>query len=181
MNLQLHTPRLTLRPFMLEDGRDLFEMNSDLEVIRYTGDSPFVSLDEAIELIKNYDQYKKYRTGRLAVVRKEDNQFLGWCGLKYHDVEEIVDIGYRFYRKFWGFGYATEAARASLKYGFQGLQLTTIFAHVHEKNRASEKVLEKCGLRFVKNITYHQQPAKLFAIHKKDFNMHTNEYYDQKK
>lgn len=171
MSLHLKTPRLKLRPFVMKDSRDLFDMNSDPEVIKYTGDDPFTSQAAAMSLIRNYDQYTKYKMGRLSVIRKADDQFLGWCGLNYRDQEKIVDLGYRFYQKYWGFGYATEAAKVCIKNGFERLQLTTIYAHVHIKNTTSEKVLEKCGLKFIKNITYHQQPAKLYAINKQDLNL----------
>jgi ribosomal-protein-alanine N-acetyltransferase len=170
MNLALETSRLLLRPFCKEDSNQLFKMNEDPLVIKYTGDGPFRTLQEAEALIRNYDQYKKYQMGRLSVIRKSDGYFLGWCGLKYHTEHEIVDIGYRFYRKYWGFGYATEAAVRCLKDGFERLQLNSIYAHVHKDNKASEKVLKKCGLKFVKNIIYDHQPAKLFVIHKEEFN-----------
>ncbi|WP_340202969.1 GNAT family N-acetyltransferase [Ascidiimonas sp. W6] len=169
MKIKLETTRLLLRPFAVEDSRDLYEMNTDLEVVKYTGDSPFSSIEKATELIEFYDQYEKYKMGRLSVIRKSDNKFLGWCGLKYHPKEKIVDLGYRFYRKYWGHGYATEAAEMCLQYGFNKLALTTIHAHVHEQNNASQKVLEKCRFKFLKKILYDKQPAKLYILHKKDF------------
>lgn len=165
----LDTERLMLRPFSLKDANDLYEMNLDPLVVRYTGDGAFNSIEEAKELIRHYDQYKKYGMGRLAVFRKSDGSFLGWCGLKYQTDDKIVDIGYRFYRKFWGFGYATEAAKICLADGFYRLQLKTIYGHVHEENDASGRVLKKCGLKFVKNITYDKQPAKLYRIRKDEF------------
>ena len=170
MKLILETERLLLRPFALTDCNDLFQMNADPLVVQYTGDGPFKNLEDARNLILNDNQYQKYKMGRLSVIRKSDGNFLGWCGLKYHTSEHIVDIGYRFYRQYWGFGYATEAALTCIKDGFERLQLEAIYGHVHINNTASEKVLEKCGLQFIKNINYDQTPAKLYAIYREEFN-----------
>ena len=169
MNIALETKRLYLRPFELRDSIHLYQMNKDPEVIRYTGDPPFSSHKEAEKLIREYDQYEKYHMGRLGVFLKDTETFLGWCGLKYHVEEKLVDVGYRFYRKYWGYGYATESSKASIAFGFDRLHLKKIYAHAHTDNHASQKVLEKCGLRYIKSIVYDALPAKLFCITKDDY------------
>lgn len=157
------TPRIYLREFASGDEEHLYGLNADAEVLRFTGDVPFASVAEAGAFLAKYDAYKKYGIGRWAVIRKEDGIFLGWCGLKLHPEEGITEVGFRFYRKYWGNGYATEAAMASMDYGFSRLRLWRIYAHVHVDNVASLRVVAKLGMEYLKDFDYDGLPAKLFA------------------
>lgn len=144
----ISSPRLLLREFKREDAQDIYQLNEDPLVIQYTGDPPFASLDAALSFIEGYDAYAKHGMGRWAVVRREDSAWLGWCGLKWHPEEAFVDLGFRLYRKYWGYGYATEAAKASLEYGFKHLGLKRIVGRAMKENLASIRVLEKCGMSY---------------------------------
>ena len=101
------TERLVLREFDQGDAQDLYFLNSDLDVLKYTGDKPFKSIQEARDFVLEYDDYKKNGLGRWAVVSKLDRSFLGWCGLKKHP-EGFIDLGFRFSKLNWGKGFATE-------------------------------------------------------------------------
>ncbi|MEO6584346.1 MAG: GNAT family N-acetyltransferase, partial [Ferruginibacter sp.] len=151
----LDTPRLILRQFIAEDAPFLFAMNNEPEVIRYTGDQPFASEAEASLLIKNYDQYKNYRLGRLTVILKDTQKKLGWCGLKFHPENNEVELGYRFKMQYWGNGYATEASRASIEYGFNELKLPFIAAIAKAENTASIHVMKKLGMFYWKDVIEH--------------------------
>ena len=164
MNMITETDRFYLREFILEDAIHFYQMNNDDDVIKYTGDSAFKSFAEAKTFLNNYDQYKKYNMGRWAVSLKKNLEFVGWCGLKFHPDEDIVEVGYRFYKKYWNKGYATECAKASINYGFDKLNLKTIYAHAHIDNVASHKVIEKCGLHFISNGNYDGMSAKLYKL-----------------
>ena len=74
---------------------------------------------------------------------------MGWCGLKYLSETNEVDLGYRFMKKFWDKGYATEAALACIEYGFNRLNLQRIVGRALPGNLASIKVLEKCGMKYL--------------------------------
>ena len=78
----LETPRLGLREITTADAEQAYLLNLDPEVIKYTGDEPFSSIEAARAFLEKYDHYKKYGFGRWAVIRKEDRSLLGWCGLK---------------------------------------------------------------------------------------------------
>lgn len=150
MKILLETERLILRPFEIADAQELFEMNTDPEVLKYTGDIPLQSLKDAEDFITDYltnpnGQHLKYQMGRLAVIDKSDSRFLGFCGIKTQDASKITDIGYRFLRKHWGKGYATEACVAALDFAFNTHHKEQIIAHVHEYNFGSQKVAEKLG------------------------------------
>jgi ribosomal-protein-alanine N-acetyltransferase len=165
----LETDRLYLREFEISDAPKMYELNLDPDVIRYTGDSSFASLEETEKFMRNYSAYKDFGYGRWAVIRKVDEEILGWCGLKYLPETKETDVGYRFFKKYWGQGYATESALASLEYGFNTLNLPTIVARAMHENLASIKVLEKIGLKYWKEDTCAEHPAVCYKLDKKDF------------
>lgn len=144
----MESERLYLREFQLSDAENIYRLNTNIEVMRYTGDPPFESVAAAAQFLKNYDAYAATGFGRWAVMLKESDEFIGWCGLKQH--KEYVDIGFRFFQEVWGRGYATEAAKACLDYGFQKLQLPSIVGRAAKANVASIRVLEKLGMKYWK-------------------------------
>jgi len=146
MSIVVETDRLTLREFIPEDALSMFELNNDALVVRYTGDKPFSSIQEAEKFILHYSAYKETGFGRWAVVRNSDGRFLGWSGLKLNE-EGLNDIGFRIFRDCWGEGYATEAARASLNLGFEKYSLDEIIGRTARENLASIRVLEKIGMK----------------------------------
>ncbi len=146
----IETERLLLRKFEIIDARFFLKLNSDWEVMKYTGDDAFENLEEARDLIKNYDHYDQFGYGRWTVVLKEDQMPIGWCGLKNHPDEGYIDLGYRFPQKSWGKGYATESALACVEYGFNTLEMNEIVGRTAQANKASIRVLEKVGMTFWK-------------------------------
>ena len=169
MHQILSTERLILRKFTPQDAQGFYNLNNDPEVLKFTGDLPFSSVMEAEVFLKNYDAYEKYGIGRWAVILKSNLEFIGFCGLKYHPDKDIVEIGYRLFKSFWGQGFATEAAKASIQYGYKKLGYRKIFAHVHQKNIASQKVLEKIGMTKQQDILYDDQLAILYTIDNSKF------------
>ncbi|MBV1922856.1 MAG: GNAT family N-acetyltransferase [Flavobacteriaceae bacterium] len=166
MNQILTTSRLYLREFSKEDASSFYLLNKDPEVIKYTGDPPFSSVKEAELFIENYSAYKDIGYGRWAVCLLENDSFIGFCGLKFHPKENITEIGFRFFKEQWNNGFATESAAAVIDYGFKKIGLSEIYAHAQINNLSSQRVIEKCGLQFVKNITHDDMPAKLYCIKK---------------
>jgi RimJ/RimL family protein N-acetyltransferase len=129
----------------------MFNLNSDEEVLRYTGDKQFESIEDANNFFKNYPDYEKNGFGRWALVTKGDKEVIGWCGLKKHE-DNTVDIGYRIFKNQWNKGYATEASIACLEYGFQVFELDEIIANAATENKASIRVMEKIGMEFQQNM-----------------------------
>lgn len=152
----LDTERLFLREFIIDDAQLLIDLNSNLNVTRYTGDGPVESVAKAKEILENiiFPQYKN-KMGRWAVQLKSTNEFIGWCGLKFIEELNEIDLGYRFFEKHWGKGYATESAKAVLNYGFNTLGLQEVVARAAIDNTNSVKVLEKVGMKFEKEAVEH--------------------------
>lgn len=164
--IRLETGRLLLRPFVVDDAADFYRLNSDPEVVRYTGDHPPASVEAArLGLIERpLADYQRYGFGRLACVLKATGEFIGFAGLKFLPELNEVDLGYRFLRAFWGQGLATEAARASLADGFGRLGLRRIVGLVEREHRASVRVLEKCGMTFERMVDYRGTNVAQYAV-----------------
>lgn len=170
MPLLLQTPRLLLREVDFSDEEDLFEMDSDPEVHRYIQNKPLQSREEVrqyIEVLR--EQYARFGVARLAVVDKASGECMGWCGLKYFDSAinghiHIYELGYRFKRKHWGKGLATEASTAVLDYGFENLPCDTIYAMTDPANENSKKVLAKLGFASGKSFEFMGDPVDWFEL-----------------
>lgn len=165
MNIILETNRLVLRTFTPEDASLIYELNLDPEVTRYTGD-PVKDLKHAADILEQVilPQYALYNYGRWAVHIKDGMEFIGWCGLKNRPERQEIDLGYRFLKSFWGKGYASEAAFASIKYGFEKLNLQRIVGRAMPANVGSLRVLEKCGMIFIGDEIVDDHPAKTYEI-----------------
>ena len=166
MPIQLETPRLIMKQFCKEDARHLFELNSDPEVTKYVGEGAYKDLDAVREFIRNYNQYEKYGQGRLNIFDKQTDEYIGWCGLKYLENEGYSDLGYRLLKKHWGKGYATEAAKASLDYGFKTLELDKIIGTAMKENLASIGVFKKLGMQYSHDQSCGCQPGVVYVITK---------------
>lgn len=169
MNIVKETERLILREFDISDAQTFYELNLDEEVMRYTADKVFASVDESADLIRNYSEYEKNGYGRWTVVLKETNEVLGWCGLKYIESVQEVDLGYRLHKKYWNKGFATEASKASLAIGFEQYGLDLIVGRTMRENAASIKVLEKTGMTYWKDFDFEEHPGVYYRIYKKDY------------
>ncbi|HFK5527288.1 TPA: GNAT family N-acetyltransferase [Elizabethkingia anophelis] len=122
----LETERLLLRELNSDDAGDFFNLNENPNVIKYTGDKAFQNIDEAREFLENYQNYRLNGYGRWAVMSKENNEFVGWCGLKYNSSTDETDVGFRFFEHYWNKGFATESAGACIDYGFKNLNLNAV-------------------------------------------------------
>lgn len=163
MKIFTETDRLILREIVPEDANAMFEMDSDPEVHTYLGGNQVTSMDqinEAIQFIRK--QYIDVGIGRWAVIEKKSQSFIGWSGLKLvpypiNQHTNFYDLGYRFIRRYWGLGYATEAANASLHFGFEKMNLSDIYAMTEAGNVSSANVLNKVGMRSIGTFDYEQK------------------------
>ncbi len=162
----IETKRLFLRELTISDAENMYLLNLDPEVLQFTGDEPFSDVQGAKTFLEKYDHYSKYGFGRWAVINKENNDFLGWCGLKYSPELDEFDIGFRFFKKHWNKGYATEAAEACLKLGFEKFKMQKILGRAMLKNIGSIKVLEKIGLKYLKPFNFNDEQGVIYQIEK---------------
>lgn len=164
----IETNRLLLRPILASDIDEMYIMDSDPEVHRFLGQSPVADKSQLAGVIEHIrQQYTTYGIGRMAVVEKKSQRFIGWAGLKYEtQVRDFpyYDIGYRFNRNYWGKGYATEASGAAIQYGFQTLQLPSIHAGVEKGHTASANVLTKLGFTLDGTFFFDQAEHEWYTL-----------------
>jgi ribosomal-protein-alanine N-acetyltransferase len=174
MQIFAQTPRLILREMLPTDAPGMFELDSDPDVHRYLGNNPIKTIKEAQQVIAFIrQQYASYGIGRWAVIEKATGDFTGWAGLKFTTEERnghnnYYDVGYRFIKRYWGRGYATEAAIASVNYGFDVLKLDELFGMADVENIASNKALQKAGLKYVEDFDHAGIRHSWYRLQKED-------------
>lgn len=165
MHIILETSRLYLRRFTESDADAslIFELNSDEEVLKYLHEVTLKDNSHAREILLNtiLPQYEN-NLGRWAIHLKKGDEFIGWCGLKHRPELKETDLGYRLKKTAWGKGFATEAAAASLRYGFQKLYLPIITGRAHIDNTASLAILQKIGMQYIRDEIIDSCPVKTF-------------------
>jgi RimJ/RimL family protein N-acetyltransferase len=166
----VETSRLLLRPFVADDLDALSQIFSDPDVMRYVGPRRPCSRDETrVSLESIIDHWSRNGFGLWAAVFKPDQTMIGFCGLCFLDGTQEIEVGYRLSRRYWGLGLATEGGLASLRFGFDKLGLDRIVAVVDPQNSASRHVLEKLGLRYLKNARYYNSDLQYFAIDREHY------------
>jgi RimJ/RimL family protein N-acetyltransferase len=170
MKIFAETERLIIREIVASDAAGLFAIDSDSDVNIYLGNNPVKSIEQTKDIIKFIrNQYIENGIGRWAMIEKTTHNFIGWTGLKL--VKELTnnhnnyyDLGYRLNKNYWGKGFATEAAKASVDYGINQLNLKDIYAIADTNNIASKKVLEKVGLKFIETFNLEGTPHSWFHL-----------------
>jgi [ribosomal protein S5]-alanine N-acetyltransferase len=166
------TARLIIRNWELSDAEALCILSraagfSDFSVSGYKD----FSHEQAKEWIQfEIDRYQKERLGKFAVVVKRNGNVIGVSGIfRDRNLGDQIEINYRFPETYQGFGYATEAARAILNYGFETLDHKEIYANVEISNTASHKVLARLGMEKIGNFEYAGRPAEKWRLLRSNF------------
>jgi RimJ/RimL family protein N-acetyltransferase len=152
------------------DTEALLDIFSDPIAMRYFGvtfDRP--RMDEWVR--NNLEHEKQYGFSLLSVILKENGEVIGDCGLETDkiDGETVVGIGFDFRRSYWGKGYATEAALAVLKYGFNRFEFDSISAWIDPENTPSQRVAERIGMTVERYVTRGGKKYALYSIKRKDW------------
>lgn len=153
----IESNRLNLRCWREKDYLDLYEIISDHKVGESAGCFVVKDIEESKNSIRTFMKYNQ----SYAIVLKSENKVIGSIGMD--DIapdKELISlrqryIGYTVNSKYWGRGYATEAANAFIKYLFEELSLDLIWSSHYDFNIKSKRVIEKCGLnyKFTKDVT----------------------------
>lgn len=143
---ELRTERLILRQWCEADREPFAELNADAKTMRYfpatlTREQSDAFVDRSIELIGELGW------GLWAVEVAGGAPFVGFVGLSVPQfAPDVVEVGWRLHRDHWGNGYATEAARESLRFGFEDLRLDEIVSFTTVANAPSRRVMERIGM-----------------------------------
>jgi RimJ/RimL family protein N-acetyltransferase len=151
---ELETARLRLREMNETDAPFLLEVLNEPAFVRNVGDRGVRTLDDAVQYLRERvtASYEKFGFGSWLVEAKDTGEPLGICGLIKRDALEDVDLGFSFLERFWSRGFAYEAAKPVLDYGWRVAKLSRIVAIVAPHNAASIRLLEKLGFHFEKKV-----------------------------
>jgi RimJ/RimL family protein N-acetyltransferase len=165
----IETSRLFLRQFHPEDLASYATIMGEHEVGKgfpkgtgYTREESKRSLDSIMS------HWSKYGFGIWAITDKLTHDIIGRCGLNLIEETSEVEVDFVVAPNYWRRGFATEAAKAALTYGFTVLGLERIIALAKPENTASRRVIEKTGMHFVKNAQYWGITVLYFEISKRN-------------
>ena len=166
----LETERLVLKRFVMDDLDALFELYQDSEIRRYFPEGVLDHDQTKEELEWFLNGHPRFpELGLWATVNKETGEFMGRCGLLPWTIEDHqeVEVAYLLGKKFWGQGFASEAALAIVRYAFEDLDLSRLICLIDPENLASIKVAERIGMSFeqrVDGIDGDNFPTLIYSI-----------------
>ncbi|MGJ5675655.1 MAG: GNAT family N-acetyltransferase [Nostochopsis sp.] len=166
--LKIETTRLYLRPYILDDVDETAVILSNPEVMKYSprGTIPKDQVKDVTQQILDFfiQHWKQHGFGVWAVVDKATNKLIGHCGLNFLPNTPEVEVLYRLDQAYWYQGIATEATKASLRYGFEEVKLDKIVAITAPEHTASRRVMEKAGLKYEKDAYFYNLDVVYYAL-----------------
>lgn len=179
MKYILESERVGLRAWKDSDLKEFAALNEDPIVMKHFPKT--LNLEESKAALIRMQKHQEERGYTyFAAEEKESGEFLGFVGLYYQDYEAplrpFVDIGWRLKRGAWGYGFATEAAKACLKFAFEELKLDRVYSVAPVLNVPSERVMQKIGMRKIAEFGHPKIPddsplktCVFYEIKKEDF------------
>ena len=167
---EVETARLRLRAFTLDDLEGLSRIASDPVVMRHIGVGlPFTREETLFNLTNIVNAFERRGYGRWALEKKDGGGLIGYCGLAHGNDEIGVELVYLLARAEWGKGIATEAAAATLRYGFESLGFNSIAAVTRPDNWRSRRVMERLCMRFQCQTSYHGYSCVCYRLAREEW------------
>lgn len=163
----LETDHLYLREYQKNDFSSLHAIFSDAETMKYYP-APFTVEKTKNWIVTNQNRYMQDGFGLWAVCLKDTDEVIGDCGLTKQLVEgnNEVEIGYHINKKYWGKGYATEAATCCRELAFNQIGCKKLICIINPQNKQSIRVAEKLGFTFDKEAIVFNQLHSIYALTK---------------
>lgn len=156
------TPRLLIRRFFEKDLDSLHLMESDPDVMKFTGPGRAQTLEESTINLSRYMKDSRDEHGFFAVELLGTKELIGLLMLKPSDKEEI-EFGFMFEKKIWGQGYASEASKALLSWYLNVHTYPQLIAKTYQMNLASNRVLQKMGFNYTETVEGKlKKPLKIY-------------------
>lgn len=148
--IRLETQRLLLRPMVYTDAPKIYEYMQDRDIAYNTSLIPYPYPVGAAEawMEQTWEQAASRESYTFAVVLKAEDRMIGSMGIGQNAAHNRAEIGYWMGKRYWGQGYASEACRRLIQFGFEDLGLNRIQASYFTRNPASRRVMEKAGMRY---------------------------------
>ena len=175
--MEIETERLLMRMYTPEDADAHLRIVSTPEFRTHFPEWFQPTRDKVLVAIGRFLEHWGLRGhGVWALEMKDEGSFFGYCGLRYLPDTREVEVLYGADHPYWGRGLITEAARASLRYGFEELKLDRIMAVAVPGNAGSRRVMEKAGLRYERDAHYFQMDCVYYAINREDWRPDSSPY-----
>jgi ribosomal-protein-alanine N-acetyltransferase len=164
------TERLLLRPMRAQDAGALVEVYCDPHAMRYYP-RPYTREEVDERIAANQAAHTRNGHGLYSVVLKSTGDIVGDCGpaLQQVDGTNEIEIGYHFLPRFWGRGYAAEAARASRDWAFENLDCDRVISLIRPVNVPSQHVAARNGMKIVKAVIWRELAHDVWAIRRAEW------------
>ena len=158
----IETDRLLLRPLITADLDEVAAMHAMPEVVRTMG--TFGRASTLARLERNEEEWREHGYGLVAVIERATGRFLGRSGLKYWPQFDETEVGWVLRAEAWGCGYATEAGRACIEWGFASLDVPYLTAMIRPDNDRSIRVAERLGMAPVRPDLLFDLPVTVYSL-----------------
>jgi RimJ/RimL family protein N-acetyltransferase len=163
----VETERLLLRPLTITDLDEFVALHDDAEVTRFIRQLDRPAAEERLQALAR--EWHERGHGMFAVIDRVSGRFLGRAGLKHWPQFDETEVGWVLRRDAWGLGYATEAARACLDWGFASLDLPYFTAMIHPENKGSIRVARRLGMSPCRRDVLLGDPVVVFSLTRDDW------------
>ena len=163
----IETERLILREYTLEDLEELFKILSDpITMSHYPKPYDLEGCKKWINWCMK--SYEMYGYGLWAMILKENNKFIGDCGLSMQNIDGVIcpEIGYHIDKDYWRCGYGKEAANAVKEWSFKNTSFNTLYSYMTKDNIASYKTAMSIGMTKVKEYTDGEEELLVYSVSK---------------
>ena len=165
--MQIQTDRLLLRPITLADLDEFVAIHADAAVTRFVRS---FAPDQAIARIRlDQREWAERGHGLVAIIERATGRFIGRAGLKYWPQLDETEVGWVLRRDAWGHGFATEAGRACLNWGFESLQVRYLTAMIRPDNARSIHVAKRLGMSPLRRDVLTDVPVVVYAVNREDW------------
>ena|SRR5215212_5173848 len=164
------TDRLFIRPLTeadIEPWQEFFIDNYALPFFNFDDERTPLAKSQ-YWLKRQFKRYEENKFGLMALVSKETGALVGMCGLLAQDIDgkDEVEVGYHLLPKYWGKGYATEAAQFFKKFAFDNNITERLISIIHPENYPSQNVARKNGMELEKEAVFHGERVRIYRIDK---------------
>lgn len=167
---EMETARLRLRPLVPDDLDVVHRLWTEPDVRRYLWDGETISRETAAGIISaSAGCFEERGFGLWAVIRKEDEGLIGFCGFWRFEEGSGFELVYGISPAYWGRGYATEAARTAIRHGFEEVGLDRIRASADSPNAASLRVMRKAGMRRERREAHDGRDTTYYGVSREEF------------
>jgi RimJ/RimL family protein N-acetyltransferase len=167
----LETERLILRSFREEDADRMVQLFTHPDFMRFSL-GVFTERKQTVAFIEKVIGWNCAGIpSQFAVVPRDEDAIIGYCGFFYHPEDGIddIEIGYRLHPDYWNRGLITEAARAVRDHGFRDWKLSRVISLIHPENVPSRRVAEKNGMTIEMEITFRGFPTLVYAMTREEW------------